>query len=52
MYQCVINFHHSVDHGDLDSITRLNSLEHIRVVLIGYYSSQYSSVIEVSISKV
>ena len=33
MYECVITFPHSVDHGDLDSITRLTSLEHIRVVL-------------------
>ena len=35
MYQCVITFHHNVDHGDLDSITRLTSLEHTR--LNGYF---------------
>ena len=52
MYQCVITFPHSVDHGDLNSITRLTSLEHIRVVLIGKWLSQYSIVIKASISKV
>ena len=35
MYQCVIIFPHIVEHGDVDSITRLTSLEHIRVLLIG-----------------
>ena len=30
---------HSVGHNDLDSISRLTSLVHIRVVLIGYCSS-------------
>ena len=52
MYECVITFPHSVDHGDLDSITRLTSLDHIRIGLIGSWLSQYSILIEVSISKV
>ena len=38
-------FPHSVSHDDLDSTSRLTSLEHIMVVL-------FSIVIEVSISKV
>ena len=35
MYISMITLPHSVDHSDLDSISRLTSLVHIRVVLIG-----------------
>ena len=39
VYECVIALPHSVDHSDLDSISRLTSLVYIRVVLIGKFLS-------------
>ena len=46
-----LRFPHSVGHNDLDSISRLTFLVHIRVVPIANARVLFLIVIEVSISK-